>query len=277
MKPRAHHILSIWVLAALALLSTGEARIASAFAREPAPARSDERPLSDSVLRAVLWMRLSGEYEALCRQVYRSALQAVQERLRVRSGGKPPAVILDLDETVLDNSGYQAYLTLGGFAHSSRRWHAWQRENVDKVGLVPGAENFIQEIERAGVRAVFLTNRSAALRAQTIEALVRLGVASRTELEGSFKLLMREGTRDKEGRRRAVAAKYDVLALIGDNLNDFSDDFYARSTGASHEVKAKVEEHAQQFGAQWFVLPNPIYGYWLRAIDWDRAERYFQR
>ncbi len=234
-------------------------------------------PLQDSILRAVLWMRLSGEYEALCRQVYHSALQAVRERLRTRSGTKPPAVILDLDETVLDNAGYQAYLTVGGLSHSQERWQRWQRENVDKVGLVPGAKNFIEGIEKAGVRAVFITNRSAALREQTVEVLLRLGVATRSELSDprAGKLFMREDTRDKENRRRAVTAQYDVLALIGDNLNDFSDDFYARSTGAPNEVKAKVEEHAQQWGTRWFVLPNPIYGYWLRSIDWDRVDQYF--
>ncbi len=233
----------------------------------------------DSIMRALLWMRISGEYEALCRQTYKSALQALRRQLEAHTGAKPPAAILDLDETVLDNSGYQAYLALNGLSHSQERWHAWQRANIEKVGLVPGAKDFVKEAENLGVHVTFITNRSVVLREPTAEALVRLGVAERAVLadDRSLKLILREGGRSKEKRRRAVAEKYDVLVLIGDNLNDFADDFYARAPVSPESVRTAVARHSHEWGTRWFVLPNPIYGYWLRFIDWEKTQQYFER
>lgn len=231
-----------------------------------------------SIMRAVLWMRISGEYEALCRQSYKSALQSLRRQLEAHTGAKPPAAILDLDETVLDNSGYQAYLVLNGLSHSQERWHVWQRANIEKVGLVPGAKDFVKEAENLGVHVTFITNRSVALREPTAEALVRLGVAERAALADgrSLKLILREGGRSKENRRRAVAEKYDVLVLVGDNLNDFADDFYARAPVSSEFVRTAVARHSHEWGTRWFVLPNPIYGYWLRFIDWEETQQYFE-
>lgn len=244
-------------------------------AEKPTQSVVVERPLSDSILRAVLWMRLSAEYEALCRQVYANALERVRNRLAAGKAGKPPAVILDLDETVLDNAGYQAHLTLGRSSHSQDRWQQWQKANVDKVGLVPGAKEFIKEVEKAGVHVVFITNRSTTIRDATIEVLVRQGVATRADLAqpSTLKLLMRSDNPSKESRRQQIYARYTVLANVGDNLNDFADDFGPRVPGA--ERRASVTRYTDKWGADWFVLPNPIYGYWLRSIDWDHVEQYF--
>ncbi len=243
----------------------------------PAAAKQPDIPLQDSILRAVLWMRLSAEYEALCRQVYAHALERVRTRLAAGVRGKPPAVILDLDETVLDNGGYQAYLAFSRLSHSQEYWHAWQRANVDKVGLVPGAKEFIKEVEGAGVHVVFITNRAATLRDQTMEALVGLGLTTRAELDDpkTLKLLMRTETSSKESRRRQVHERYTIVANVGDNLNDFDDDFGPHLS--NEKRRAGIARHADKWGIEWFVLPNPIYGYWLRSIDWDQPEKYFER
>lgn len=249
--------------------------LGASTAEKPPRSATTERSLSDSMLRAVLWMRLSAEYEALCRQVYASALERVRARLAAGVQGKPPAVILDLDETVLDNAGYQAHLTLGGVSHSQDRWQAWQRANMDKVGLVPGARDFIKEVERAGVHVVFVTNRSAALRDQTAEALARLGVTTPAALDDPKvpKLLMRTLLPSKESRRQQVRERYTIIANVGDNLNDFDDDFGPHLS--NEKRRAAIGRHADKWGTEWFVLPNPIYGYWLRSIEWDRVEQYF--
>lgn len=244
-------------------------------AEKPTSSPATERPLSDSILRAVLWMRLSAEYEALCRQVYASALERVRARLAASVPGKPPAVILDLDETVLDNGGYQAYLALGGLSHSQERWQAWQQANVGKVGLVPGARDFIKEVEKARVHVIFVTNRAFVLRDQTAAALVRLGVTTHAALDDQKtpKLLMRTETSSKESRRQQVRDRYTIIANVGDNLNDFDDDFGPQLS--NEKRRAGIARHADKWGTEWFVLPNPIYGYWLRSIQWDRVEQHF--
>jgi 5'-nucleotidase (lipoprotein e(P4) family) len=251
----------------------------AAQAQSAGTAQQTARPAQDHALRALLWMRTSGEYEALCRQIYNSALEHVRRQLQARTAGRPPAVIMDLDETVLDNSAYQAYLSGAGAPHSQARWLEWQSANVHKIGLVPGAREFIQQAEQRGVHVAFITNRPGALREPTIKLLAELGLARSEDLTdpSKLKLLMRADGRSKDDRRAAVMAKYDVIALFGDNLNDFSDDFGRPATKTIGERRAAVLRHAEQWGTRWFVLPNPVYGDWMRFIDWDRVQDYFAR
>jgi acid phosphatase len=236
-------------------------------------------PAGDSALRAVLWMRTSGEYEALCRQTFNAALAHVRAMLAARrshTNAKPPAVIMDLDQTVLDNLAYSAHLIQSGLKHSRKRWQRWNRDNINRIGLVPGARDFIRAVAQENVHIAFVSNRSESIRDITVEILLSLGLGKRQALmdRGTLKLLLREDTGSKEKRRREVMARYDVIALLGDNLGDFSDDFRSPTVNSIEERREKVQEHNDNWGTKWFVLPNPIYGYWTRIIDWDRPETY---
>jgi acid phosphatase len=250
--------------------------LADAAATQPKPQTSDH----DSVLRALLWLRTSGEYEALCLQTFNTALAYVRNAVRTTSvnrGAKPPAVVMDLDETVLDTSGYSAYLLSNGLKHHEAHWLNWNREHLDQIGLVPGAKQFIKDVEREGVYVVFISNRSNAGRRGTIQVLRRFDLATQAALDhpNAIKLLLRTNTSSKQSRRDKVNDKYTVIALLGDNLNDFADDFRSPAVNSIDERRAMVRKHAADWGSRWYVLPNPIYGNWTRYIDWNNAEQHF--
>lgn len=236
----------------------------------------------DSILRALLWLRTSGEYEAICLQTFNTALRHVRGAVKIHPAGtdtKPPAVVMDLDETVLDTSGYSVYLLSKGLEHDEAHWMTWNQENADQIGLVPGAKQFIKDIEREGVHVVFVSNRQDAGRGGTMQILRKLDLATQAALDdpSGIKLLLRKNSSSKQGRRDIVNEKYTVIALLGDNLNDFSDDFRSPSVNSIDERRAIVRKHAAEWGSRWYVLPNPIYGYWTRYIDWRKPGQYFRQ
>ena len=100
----------------------------------------------------------------------------MKEKRNKQSGGKPSAVIMDLDETVFDNSGFRAMLVRSGLDYDERLWDAWQERGFDKVALIPGAKNFIVEAKNIGVSVIFVSNRDEKYRGQTKKIFERLGI-----------------------------------------------------------------------------------------------------
>lgn len=236
--------------------------------------------VSDPTLYALLWVRTSAEYEALCRQTFNIALEHVRREIKrqgVQTNDKPPAVVMDLDETVLDNSAYNVRLIKGGLRFSHDSWRRWNRENADEITLVPGAKQFIKAIEKEDVKVIFVSNRSIVIKDITTDILLKFDLARKEELLSNDppKLLLRKLTSSKESRRETVRKHYNIIAFIGDNLGDFSDDFRSPTVNSIDERREKVGAHADQWGTNWFVMPNPLYGYWTRYIDWDEPERHF--
>src|SRR5215203_940023 len=102
----------------VALASGSCAASTSSPATQPRAAAANEtRPHEN--LNAVAWMQTSLEYQASAVQAYRLAARQLDEALADRSwtaaieqtgdaSKLPPAVVLDIDETVLDNSPFQA-------------------------------------------------------------------------------------------------------------------------------------------------------------------------
>jgi 5'-nucleotidase (lipoprotein e(P4) family) len=228
-------------------------------------------------LNSVAWQQTAVEYRAITTQTYRAAEAAMLEALKApywtaaleQTGQfqqKPPAVVLDLDETVLDNSGSQVRLTLTGQAFSEQHWTAWIAE--ERAHLVPGAIDFLKSAQANGVALIYITNRVCDTKMandHTIAVLKKLDVP----LEPA-NLLCKEGKSDKSERRLRAAEKYRILLLIGDDFNDF---LSARST--SEERQLQFQRHANYFGKRWFLMPNPMYGSWERAIgsDWESKKK----
>ena len=91
-------------------------------------------------LDANLYMQTSAEYRACCYQAYNLATRRLKERFEeLKDGGKKLAVVMDLDETVLDNAGFQAMQLRSGLAFDLRLWDIWEEKHGDMVALVPGA------------------------------------------------------------------------------------------------------------------------------------------
>jgi 5'-nucleotidase (lipoprotein e(P4) family) len=219
---------------------------------------------------AILWTQSSAEYRALAYQTFVLARLRLDEDLRgqdFRRKTRRPlraAVIVDADETVLDNSRFQAELVLRGLPYSGKAWHDWCERG--DAGAVPGSVDFLTYAARRGVTVFYITNRRQAEKTGTIANLQKLGFPKVTDET----VMVREdaGSASKESRRQKVAARYRILLLVGDNLNDFNDDFAGKSIA---ERSAQVDRERAQFGTRFIVLPNPMYGDWENAVYENRS------
>lgn len=226
---------------------------------------------------AVLWTQSSAEYRALAFQAFSLArLRLDQDLARHRSRRRAarPAIIVDADETVLDNSRFQAELILRGAAYSADAWQSWCARA--EAGAVPGAVDFLSYAFQHGVHVFYITNRRQTEKAGTVANLKRLGFP---DVSDESVMIREQGTpASKESRRQTVRARYRVVLLIGDNLNDFNDDFAGKSIA---DRKAQVDRERAEFGSQFIVVPNPMYGDWETAVygnasnlsDAERRER----
>ncbi len=223
------------------------------------------------MLDAVSWTQLAAEREALVRGVYASATAAL-EQVSSEPGGddpRPPAVVLDVDETVLDNTPFEAALVKSGAPFERALWNRWVE--AARAEPLPGALDFLAACRERGVAAFFVTNRQARQEAATRRNLERLGIAVLDDPDG---LLMREEKpewgRDKASRRAQVARTHRILMLIGDDLGDFLPG--VADTGVDRQQRHElVVRHAELWGRRWFVMPNPLYGSWKGAL-WRFAD-----
>lgn len=229
----------------------------------------------EPLLQANLYMQNSAEFRAACLQTYGWAEAMLQLKVRAfRSemartpGAKKPAIIMDLDETVLDNGSFQAYLDREGKAYSEADWQRYEQTPSD-VRLIPGAKQFVEQAERLGVEVVYISNRWAKNRSFTVEAL-RLLQISTANIENRL-LLREEGSSSNKTERRAKAAEgRQILMLLGDNLRDLSEEFAVpsiKNPSDIGEVRAAISNRAKavdsridKWGSEWIIIPNPVYG-----------------
>ena len=237
-------------------------------------------------LMGTLWVQTSGEYRGLCEQAYRAsgafletALADTKWSAAAEQAGRdisnlPPAIIVDIDETVLDNSPYQARLIQTGGSFDPKTWAEWcERAEAEAV---PGALDFLQAADALGVAIFYITNRDAPSEAATRKNLEALGFP----LDEARDTLLLKGEKpewnsDKFARRALVAEDYRILFLAGDDLNDFVPGF---KTGDPTQRKADVARYADRFGKQWILLPHPQYGSWESSLynrdyNLDKAEK----
>lgn len=228
----------------------------------------------EPLLQANLYMQNSAEYRAACLQTYgwaesmlRLKVRAAKAQMERDHSNKPLAVVLDLDETVVDNSAFQSYLDRTAKNYAEADWNRHE-QNPKDLGLVPGALEFLKAAEALGVRPVYISNRWTKNQSHTIEGLKMLGI----NVEGiDHRILLREeGKSSDKTERRALTEKlYNVLMYVGDNLRDFSDEFAVPRVDANDypalqkEVakrKTTVDKRWDKWGSEWVILPNPVYG-----------------
>ena len=244
----------------------------------PAPSPEPPVPASSAVetVRATRWVATSAEYRALSLQAYQAALEHLREALRdstwtaalEQEDGEyrhlPPAVILDVDETVLDNVAFQERLIRRDSDYDRAIWAEWVREA--SAPAIPGAKEFTRRAAQLGVAVFYVTNRDAEFEDPTLQNLVALGFP----VAASRDALLTRGERpdwgsDKGSRRAYVAESFRVLLLVGDDLNDF---VFARGLGTEDRDRL-VDRYEERWGERWIVLPNPVYGSWERALGSD--------
>jgi acid phosphatase len=252
----------------LLLAAAGCAARSSAPAATPAASTATHENLN-----AVLWMQTALEFEAAAVQAYRLAILQLDAALAdprwtaaIEQQGDasqlPAAVIVDVDETVLDNSYYQARLIRDNRVFANDTWDMWVAEG--RATAVPGALDFSRAAAKKGVTVFYVTNRMAKLESATRQNLAALGFPL---TEGVDTVLTR-GERpewaasDKGPRRAVVASSYRILMLIGDDLGDF----VVNAAGTPAERQSNTAPHSEWWGRRWIMIPNPTYGSWERAI-----------
>lgn len=210
---------------------------------------------------AILWTQSSGEQRALAYQAFTLARMILDKDLRInRRSRMKRAIVVDVDETVLDNSRYQATLLKNRQSYDAQSWTAWV--NRAQATAIPGAVEFLRYADSRGVRVFYITNRKLIEKEATAVNLSKLGFPGVNDQS----LLVRTDavSSSKEERRQMVSAKYRIVLLMGDNLNDFAE-IFEKSKTVNDRVGA-VERNKSSFGTQFIVLPNPMYGDWENAI-----------
>jgi 5'-nucleotidase (lipoprotein e(P4) family) len=246
----------LWLGLALATLTCPPA----AFAQTAAPAPECQAPVNEYQAGAILWTQTSGEARALAYQAYTLARMVLDRDLRIRRRGGPRrAVVVDVDETVLDNSRYQATLLKNRRPYDSQNWTDWVK--LEQAEAVPGAVEFLRYASSGGGRVFYVTNRKLVEKGATAANLKKLGFPD----VGDQTLLVRTDPKSssKEPRRQAVGSQFRIVLLVGDNLNDFDEVFEQRTTAADR--LAAVERNRDRFGTRFIVLPNVMYGDWENA------------
>ena len=230
-----------------------------ACASTPAPAPVTCNP-GHTLLNAALWTQHAAEYRALALQTYANARMALDRELAASSGGLPPAVILDLDETTLDNTPFEARVIRAGMTYDSAMWKKWTAEGA--APAVPGALEFLRYAQSRGVRPFYVTNRDLDEEPGTRRNLETLGFPLDPNLDTLLQRGENDWKSDKTARREHVAKSHRVLLLIGDDLNDFVN-ARDKSQAERDELLART---AGEWGTRWFMLPNPMYGSWENAV-----------
>ena len=207
---------------------------------------------------ATLWQQSSAEARALQYQAYALARLMLDRDLRSHSKSKlRRAVVVDVDETILDNSRFQAGLIVNHAPFKPDEWVAWC--NSAKATAIPGALEFLKYAASRGARVFYVTNREKPEKPGTMTNLKQLGFPGVSDET----VVVRTDVSSKEPRRRKISEQYRIVLLCGDNLNDFTNIFEGKTV---EERNAAVDAARAKFGTQFIVLPNPTYGDWENAI-----------
>lgn len=178
-----------------------------------------------------------------------------------------PAVVLDIDETALLNLGYEADDSQRSGTYDQNRWDRWEASGVTAVDPVPGVLDALRAARASGIEVVFNSNRASANASATIDALTLAGLGPVVHLQNLWlKGDDATGSSGKDARRWAISGKYCVIAMVGDQLGDFTDLFNAAGmTPAQRRAQTNSPKLRMLWGHGWFVLPNPVYGTALKG------------
>lgn len=208
----------------------------------------------------LLWMRTSAEYRALAYQGYNVAMNLVKMAVTDPSHQrKPLAIVLDADETVVDNTKLMGESIANGNGRFDAPW--WrQAVHQGKSQAMPGAAEFLNEVHKQGVEIFYVSNRYAPVNYDaTVQNFKELGLPS----VDKDHVLLFEKDSDKQPRFDAITKKYNVILYMGDNAGDFPIGTKGKTLA---ERNAIIDEHKEDFGTTFVVFPNPAYGSWVSAL-----------
>lgn len=244
LRARGALLLALLVAPACAPASPPVARPVPDPAPTPEAAAVDTPP-------GIHWVRTAAEHRVIYETTFAAAAEAVAER--VSRMDRAWAVVVDADETLLDNSLYQLRRARQGLGYTPESWNDWVREEA--APALPGAVAFTRRVRELGGIVAVVTNRDDSVCAETRRNLSAEGVI--WDL-----VLCRTGPSDKDTRFAMVAEgttpvglpALEIVAFVGDNIEDFP--------GGEQRLRAAPGDRLTDFGTRFFVLPNPMYGSW---------------
>lgn len=206
-------------------------------------------------MNATVWYQNSAEKQACYIQNFNIAKMKLFTNLQTSQSDLPKAVIVDIDETMLDNSPFEAYLIKNKLEYNKKLWTQWVK--LAKAKALPGALDFAKFAKDNNVEIFYVSNRSVKNFDATLENLKNEGFP----FADSSHLFLKDTTSNKTYRRNVIEQKYDVLLLIGDNLRDFNEDYkYIEGKQRTGEL----QNERDLFGSKYIIMPNPMYGEWTK-------------
>lgn len=230
-------------------------------------------------LQATLWVQNAVEYDALATMAFQTASYQLDEALDDKSWTAfldqegldidqlPAAIVLDIDETVLDNSPFQARMIAKNSGYDPVEWEKWVLEgNADPIS---GAVAFTNLAADKGITIIYVSNREAATESATRKNLKNVGFPVSAEADVVLLKGERENwTSSKIERRKVIGSSYRILMFFGDDFNDF----LPAKNMTERERDTLLKKNKEYIGRKWFVLPNPVYGSWNDAMfNFDRS------
>jgi acid phosphatase len=235
------------------------------------PDCDNKKYIAHESLNSTLWVQTSVEYEMICRQTFLSATHVVEKAVLDKSWSAaieqmgsmnfsdlPPAIIVDVDETILDNSPFQARLIRNNKVYNDTLWKKWVME--EKAHPVPGAKEFIHDVKKLGIKVFYVTNRQE--KVPTVKNLQKMIDSTIAFSEVLVKNEKPAWTSDKTTRRSYIANSHRILVLVGDDYNDFA---FLGKVLPEKRIERAVS-HKKFWGTKWFILPNPTYGNFDKAL-----------
>ena len=205
----------------------------------------------------LLFQQSAAEYRALCYQAFNTATMRLNAIPAKRFRKEKLAIITDLDETILDNSYSDAQLIKEGRQYNNKTWKEWTDKSA--ATAVPGAVDFLNSASKKGATIFYISNRDTAAIHTTLINLKKLGLPD----TDTAHMLFQTDNASKEARRQIVMGKYNVIMLLGDNLNDFMNVFEKKSIA---DRFVETDKQREQWGNKFIVLPNAVYGEWENAL-----------
>lgn len=277
------------VLLAAGLLAGGCATHPALAPQSPSPApvaQAEPGPPADDSLNATVWFQTSVERDLVYTAIYRAAGHRLDAALRDKrwdalpkeertndASRLPPAIIVDVDETVLDNSPSQVRQIRERRGFNEAAWGEWVTERAAKA--LPGAAEFLNAAAEKGVTVFYISNRDASLADATIANLREAGFPLKDDRQflglGTFVEGCEQNGSEKTCRRQLVGGKYRVLMQFGDQVGDFVQ-ILANTRAGRRDA---IAPYLPWIGERWWALPNPLYGSWEPALfdnDWAQPE-----
>lgn len=212
----------------------------------------------EHLVMSVVWYQKSAEMKALYYQGFNYARLAIETKMRNTDPTKKSAVVLDIDETVLDNSPYEAMMIEKGIPYSTKTWKEWTK--LAKAKPTPGVVDFLNYLKSKGIEAFFVSNRDLDEREATLKNMI----AENIPFADTIHLLLSvKGNSNKTDRYKNVEKTHTILLTIGDNLRDYNEIFANRKINYGMNMADSLKT---KFGEDFVILPNPMYGDWEKAV-----------